>query len=480
MPNLPIVLVVDDEVRSLEAIRRTLEEEFEVLVAASAAEAEAILQKEWVQVILCDQRMPGETGVSFLERVRETWPDVVRMVISGYTDTEDIIAGINRGGIYQYIVKPWHPETLLGQIREAARLYQLEKLNGHLALEMRTAEPVLRERVASKHKEVKRHYDFSRIVRSADSPLNALCETVQRIAAYDISILITGESGTGKELLARAVHYGSNRAEQAFVVENCGALPDQLLESELFGHKKGAYTGAYEDRVGLFELASGGTLFLDEIGETSPAFQVKLLRVLQEGEIRPLGSSRTRKVDVRVIAATNRDLEQGVRDKLFRQDLYYRVASFTVQMPPLRQRAMDIPLIAQRILDEAMRAFGKNVKGISREAMESLCAYSWPGNVRELQNEICRMLALANSGELGAELLSPQVLRAALPDEEAELNFLVGIDGSLKERMEKLEGHIIRETLIRHRWNKSKAARELGLSRVGLRGKLARYDVGGE
>lgn len=477
MPNLPIVLVVDDEVRSLEAIRRTLEEEFEVLTAASAAEAEAILKKEWVQVILCDQRMPGETGVSFLERVREAWPDVVRMVISGYTDTDDIIAGINRGGIYQYIVKPWHPETLLEKVREAAQLHQLEKQDGQLALEMRTAGQVLRGQVERKREAVKKRYDFSRIVRAGDSPLNALCETVQRIAGYDISILITGESGTGKELLARATHYNSSRAERAFVVENCGAMPDQLLESELFGHKKGAYTGAYEDRVGLFEQASGGTIFLDEIGDTSPAFQVKLLRVLQEGEIRPLGSSRTRKVDVRVIAATNRDLEQDVRDNRFRQDLYYRVASFTVCLPSLRERPNDIPLIAGRILDDAMRMFGKKVKGFSREAMDCLCAYHWPGNVRELQNEICRMLALANAGELGAELISPRVLRAGLPEEEAELRFLVGIDGSLKQRMGKLEGHIIRETLIRHRWNKSKAAGELGLSRVGLRNKLARYDL---
>ncbi|MEW6132812.1 MAG: sigma-54 dependent transcriptional regulator [Pseudomonadota bacterium] len=474
---LPAVLVVDDEVRSLEAIRRTLEEEFRVLTAASAAQAEDILRKEWVQVILCDQRMPGETGVAFLERVREAWPDVVRLVISGYTDTDDIIAGINRGGIYQYIVKPWHPDTLLEKVREAAHLHQLGKQDGQLALEMRTAEQVLRKQVELKQQAVRRNYDFSRIVRAEDSPLNELCKTVQRIAGYDISILITGESGTGKELLARAIHYNSSRADRAFVVENCGALPDQLLESELFGHKKGAYTGAYEDRVGLFEQASGGTIFLDEIGETSPAFQVKLLRVLQEGEIRPLGSPRTRKVDVRVIAATNRDLERDVRDGRFRQDLFYRIASFTVRLPPLRERAGDIPLLAQRILDEASRAFGKKTRGFSREALGALQAYHWPGNVRELQNEIYRVLALANRPELGAELLSPHVLRAAAPEQEAELEYLAGTDGSLKERLERLEARIIRETLIRHRWNKSKAARELGLSRVGLRNKLTRYEL---
>ena len=195
-------------------------------------------------------------------------------------------------------------------------------------------EPVLRGEVARKREVVKSRFDFSRIVRAEGSSLNALCAMVERFSGYDIPILITGESGTGKELLARSIHYNSTRGDKPFVAENCGALPDQLLESELFGHKKGAFTGAYEDRVGLFEQANGGTIFLDEIGETSAAFQVKLLRVLQEREIRPLGVSRTRKIDVRVIAATNRDLEQEVREKRFRQDLYYRIAGFSVHMPP--------------------------------------------------------------------------------------------------------------------------------------------------
>src|SRR5690606_35644431 len=217
---------------------------------------------------------------------------------------------------------------------------------------------------------------------------------VERLAALDIPVLLTGESGTGKELLARALHFDSPRAGEAFVVENCGALPDQLLESELFGHKRGAFTGAFEDRVGLFRQADGGTMLLDEIGETSAAFQVKLLRTLQEGEIRPLGSSRTQAVDVRVVAATNRDLEAEVRSGRFREDLYYRLAAFTLHVPPLRERPMDIPLIAQSLADETGAALGRRFAPLSRELVACLTAWRWPGNVRELRNEVLRMAAL--------------------------------------------------------------------------------------
>lgn len=320
--------------------------------------------------------------------------------------------------------------------------------------------------------------DLDRLVRASDSPLNAVCELAEAVAPYDISVLITGESGTGKELLARAIHDRSLRASRAFVVENCGAVPDPLLESELFGHRRGAFTGAYEDHVGLFQQADGGTLLLDEIGETSPAFQVKLLRVLQNGEIRPVGSSRTLRVNVRVIAATNRNLQEEVRRGRFREDLYYRLAMVTLHVPALRERPMDIPLIANHILARAMAALGKPVEGFTEEALALLKAYRWPGNVRQLENEIVRMLALARGPRLGAELLSSQVFHAAEEEaDEAAFTTLSRLDGTLKERMEILEARMLKETLIRHRWNKTQAARELGLSRAGLRSKLARYGM---
>jgi len=477
VPNLPTVLVVDDEVRSQESLRRTLEEEFYVFTASGAEDALALLEHEWMHVILCDQRMPGTSGVDFLKQVRERWPDTVRIILSGYTETEDIIAGINAAGIYQYITKPWHPESLLLSVRAAAQLYRLQQENQQASLELRTTEPVLRRRVEAKREALKSRNDFLRLVRSRESPVNRVCQMAQRIAPYDISILITGESGTGKELLARAIHYGSSRADRVFVIENCGALSDSLLESELFGHKRGAFTGAFENRVGLFEQADGGTIFLDEIGDTTPAFQVKLLRVLQEGEIRPLGSSRSRKVDVRVISATNRNLEEDVRNGRFREDLYYRLTTFALHVPPLRERVQDIRPLADHLLGEATRALDKPVKGFTAEAIDCLCAYHWPGNVRELQNEIIRMLALVDGEYLGAELLTPRVLRAAGQEQESDTPLAGTGVGPLKERIEVLEKSVLKETLIRHRWNKSRAAQELGLSRVGLRAKLQRFGL---
>jgi two-component system response regulator HupR/HoxA len=474
---LPSILVIDDEVRSQESIRRTLDEEFNVLTASSAEEGRTIMERERVQVVLCDHRMPGVTGIDFLREVRERWPDAVRMIISGHTDVEDIIAGINDAGIYQYILKPWHPESLLLNVRGAAQLYDLQQQSNRMNIELRTAQPVLQKRVAAKHEKLRTYYEFARIVRSAASPLNGVIELASRVANSDIAVHISGESGTGKELLGRAIHYSSPRATRAFVIENCGAMSDQLLESELFGHKRGSFTGAFEDRIGLFEQADGGTIFLDEIGETSPSFQVKLLRVLQEGEIRPVGSSRSRKVDVRVLSATNRDLEEEVRKGRFREDLYYRLTQFVLPMPALRERTMDIPLIALALLREAAPAMGKQIEGFTPEAIECLSNYQWPGNVREMQNEILRAILLCDTDYIGAHLFSPKVLRAAPEEQSQDMSILAGLDGSLKERMDALEARVLRECLIRHRWNKTRAATELGLSRVGLRSKLARYGL---
>ena len=475
---VPTVLVVDDEVRSQEALRRTLDEEFVVFTAGGADAALQVMTAEFVQIILCDQRMPGTSGVEFLRQVRAQWPDTIRIILSGYTETADIIAGINEAGIWQYLLKPWHPEQLLLTLKGAAALWRLQQDNQRLSLELRDNPQQIQARVAAKRVAAAARSGFERITRAAASPLNAVCDQALRVAPHDLAILITGESGTGKELLARAIHYASNRAERAFVVENCGALPDQLLEAELFGHKRGAFTGAYEDRIGLFQQADGGTIFLDEIGETSPAFQVKLLRALQEGEIRPVGSPRSVSVNVRVIAATNRNLEDDMRAGRFREDLYYRLAGMTLHMPALRERTMDIAPIAQGLLERAQAGQRRRVKGFSAEALACIGAYRWPGNVRELQNEIQRMLALGESDWLGAELLSPRVLRAAAADgQERELQFLAGLDGSLKERIEQLEACLIKEVLVRHRWNKTRAAAELGLSRVGLRQKLARYGM---
>lgn len=484
MSKRPIVLVIDDEVRSQETLRRVLEgDEYQVLTAGSAVEAGRILESEMVDIILCDQRMPGMTGVEFLKRARDMWPDAVRMIISGYTDSEDIIAGLNDAGIYQYITKPWDPEELLSIVKGAVELMKLQRDSAIATVEMKQAAAPVKKRLKETTARLKKQFDFSHIVHEPNGPMARVLDLAAKGAAVDISVLIAGESGTGKEVLARAIHYNSPRFDKPFVAENCGALPDELLESELFGCKKGAFTGAYEDRIGLFEKADGGTIFLDEVGETSPAFQVKLLRVLQDGEFRPLGSQRTRKVDVRVITATNRVLEKEIKAKRFREDLYYRLAAFPITLPPLRERPVDIPLLANDILENVARQFDSPVKSISTTVMDVFVRYPWPGNVREMQNEIQRMVALADGEILDVQTLSPRLCDGSVNEIMVDKMVAFGegwkpiLGLALRDQVEMLERQILSAALERHNGNISRVADEMGLSRVGLRGKLQRYDL---
>lgn len=478
MRNLPTVLVLDDEKRSVETLARILGDDFDVHGATTIDEAEQILKREWVQIILCDQRMPQMSGVDFLATVRQKWPEVIRIIISGYSDPRDIINAVNDAGIYQYITKPWQPADLILTLKNAAALFILQRQNERLSVELKLKPETLADELVEKRRLLQSRFDWDQgIVRAPESSMNQVVEIIHHVAPFDVSVLLTGESGTGKELCARAIHYNSMRQDAPFVAENCGALPDELLESELFGHKRGAFTGAIDDRVGLFEMANGGTIFLDEIGEISPAFQVKLLRVLQEREIRPLGSNKSRSINVRLIAATNRNLEEEVKKGNFRQDLYYRLATFCVHLPPLRDRKHDIEPLAYNILEDTMKQLGKKVSGFTEEAISCLKAYDWPGNVRQLQNEINRMLVMAHGDTLGADLISARIVLAAPEESQADMTLLSEADGSLKERLEALEASILKEALIRHRWNKTRAAEELGLSRVGLRNKLDRYEL---
>ncbi|MCO6184623.1 sigma-54 dependent transcriptional regulator [Rhizobium sp. L1K21] len=471
------VLVVDDEPRSLEAIKRVLTDEFEIICANNAAEAEAVLEGELVQILLCDQRMPGESGVTFLKRARERWPDTIRLIISGYTDSDDIIDSVNNAGIYRYITKPWNPDELIACMRECASLWRLQHEAGEVNVEVKPVRDLLQKAVSDKRRVERSKFGFDRIIHVDGSPVADAIELAKRAADYDVSVLITGASGTGKELLARAIHHESSRADRPFVVENCGALPDDLLESELFGCKKGAFTGAYQDRIGLFELADSGTIFLDEIGETSPAFQVKLLRVLQEGEIRPLGAQRTRKVNVRVIAATNRDLLAEVAAGRFRRDLYYRVAAFPIHMPALKDRTGDISAIASRTLTQINQAFGRQVCGFHPRTLELMTAYDWPGNVRELHNEIQRMVVLSqDNGPLGDDLLSLAIRNGVRTAAEPESRFAPQ-GRALKDVVAAMEKAAIEKSLERNGGNISHTADELGLSRVGLRSKMDRYQL---
>ncbi len=463
MSDSATVLVIHSDESRVSALRELLlADNHDVHSAQTSEDALAIMESEWVQVVLCEQ---GFGDGSQLCHITDRWPEVISILLASQ-------AGIDESdcdSVFQVITYPWQDEALRLSVQTAVEVFRLRRQNELMSLE---------RRVAGEHPDpLCGVEEDDGIVRASDSPMNDICDRVRQVAPFDIPVLITGESGTGKELAARAVHNHSLRWQQSFIVENCGALPDELLESELFGYRKGAFTGAVEDRVGLFERANGGTVFLDEIGEISPAFQVKLLRVLQEQEIRPLGSAETRKIDVRVIAATNKDLEAEVAEGRFREDLYYRLSTVTVHIPSLRDRRGDIEPLANALLRTAVTGLGKPCRGLSADALASMQAYHWPGNVRELQNEIQRMLVESKDEMLGAELLSPRVIRAAPPGNDlAEVN-ASALSGTLKSRIQSIEIQILREALVRHRWNKSRAAKELGLSRVGLRSKLERYGL---
>ncbi|ESQ85290.1 hypothetical protein AEAC466_06135 [Asticcacaulis sp. AC466] len=479
MDIVPAVLVVDDEIRSVEAIELNLEDEFRVLTATSAAQALELLENEWIGVVISDQRMPGMSGVDFLTQVRERWPDVVRILITGYTDVEDIVRSVNESGIYQFIAKPWHPDELILAARNGLALNRLQHDNERLMLELRMVAPAVEDRLKARQAQAEDAFSFQTVIRGAHSSMNAACALAEKVAGFDIPVLIQGETGTGKSLIARGIHYGSPRQAAPFFAATCTGLSDEALESELFGHRKGAFVGATESRVGLFEQAHGGTVLLHDIADISPTFQMKLMRFLKEGEIRPFGSNIPRTVNVRILAATRRDLKADVAAGLFREDLYYRLAVSPILLPPLRDRREDIAAIATELLQRATLRYGKPVAGFTREALAVLRRYAWPGNIRELENQIARMLMLSGTATLGAELIDTHILHAegpeAVPDEVAEA--MLGGGGDLKDRVERMEARILRETLIRHRWNKSRAAEELGLSRVGLRAKLDRYGI---
>ncbi len=327
------------------------------------------------------------------------------------------------------------------------------------------------EKVGELSKELGTRYGFDRMIGKS-SPMQDLYRLLDRVCESDATVLINGENGTGKELIAKALHYNSRRKDKKFVVVNCGAFNENLLESELFGHMKGAFTGAIKDKKGLFEEADGGTLFLDEIGETSMSMQVKMLRVLQEGTFTPVGATVTKRVNVRILAATNRDLQKMVKEGYFREDLYYRLKVINLTVPPLRERKEDIPLLAEHFLKKFNKERGQN-KVIGSSTLERLINHDWPGNVRELENEVERLCVLsANDGEIQPDVLSQHIYDNAK-------NKYPGyrVAGRLKDALEELEKEMIREGLERTRWNKSKLAKELGISRAGLIMKVEKYGL---
>jgi two-component system response regulator HupR/HoxA len=329
------------------------------------------------------------------------------------------------------------------------------------------------DRIRELNKELGSRYKYDNMIGKS-KPMQSLYSLLDKIRTADSTVLIQGENGTGKELIAKAIHYNSHRKDKAFVIQNCSAFNDNLLESELFGHIKGSFTGAIRDKKGLFEMADKGTFFLDEIGDTSPTMQVKLLRVLQEGTFTPVGSTETRKVDVRIVAATNKNLKEMVEQGTFREDLYYRLNVINLRVPPLRERKEDIPLLAEAFLSKACDASGAVKKQLTKRALEKLYDYAWPGNVRELQNEMERLVVLAgDEGKILPEMLSPKIMEAG---EKTKVQG-ARLHGKLKDALEDLEREMIREGLRRTGWNKSKLAKELGISRAGLIMKVEKYGL---
>lgn len=474
------ILLLDDEEAILESLEMTLADEYRVFTARSGEEGLEILAREQIALVISDQVMPGMSGVEFLERVEKHHPETIRMMLTGYADLGSLTRAINQGHIYRYVPKPWEPDELRLDVRRALEAWQLRQQNVRLASELAVANERLQRENLFLRREVERRYAFDQLI--GESPaMHRVFDVIEKVAGTDATVLLTGETGTGKDLVARAIHYAGARKAGRFVAQNCGALPETLLESELFGHKRGAFTGAHADKKGLFELADGGTIFLDEIGETRPGMQVRLLRVLQDGEIRPLGSSETRKVDVRIIAATNRDLRAEVAERRFREDLYYRLRVVEIHLPPLRERRSDIPALAHRFLDRANAKMGRVLRGFSQSAMERFMAHSWAGNVRELENEIERVAALAGEADLvTVDMLSEEIggqTRAPAP--VAPGTTVAGVELDLNRAVDALKRSMI-EAAIHETGSKSRAAERLGIPRQSLQKMMKRLELGAD
>jgi DNA-binding NtrC family response regulator len=448
--NRGSVLVVDDDALFRAALVRYLEaESFAVVAEGDPSAALERLEQRPFDLVLTDLRMPGLDGVAFIKRVRALDPEAVCIVVTGFPNPERSIEALAAGAFW-FIEKNYDRIPALGPLVEKALEFRrLHGANRQLQRQLET------------------RYGFENIVGESES-LRALLDKVRKVADSEATVLVLGESGAGKELVARAIHYNSPRAARPFVAINCGAIPEELLESELFGHVRGAFTGALRDRVGRFAAANGGTLFLDEIGDMSPRLQTKVLRVLQEREFEPVGSSRTERADVRIVAATNQNLNEMIREKRFRQDLYFRLAVVDVTVPPLRARREDIPLLVRHFLEIQRRSYPE-VQGLTDAALKRMVEYDWPGNVRELQGLVERLAILRRSGWIDETDLPPGVMGqttervpVSLPAEGVDFEALVG----------SFEAELIQQALAATGWNKNRAAQLLGLKRTTLVEKI--------
>ncbi len=446
------VLVIDDDDSLRRVTEFTLHEAgYRVVTANDGEEGLRVFDLETPGVVITDIQMPGITGYEVLKTIKSRHPETLVIVITAFGTVEKAVEAMKLGA-YDYLTKPFSRDELCLVMAKAFSFSGLKEENTRL------------------REELTQRADFSHLVGMSDG-MQQVFGVVRRVAATEATVLITGESGTGKELIARAIHNGSERREQPFVAVNCAAIPRELLESELFGHVKGAFTGAIKDRKGKFALAEGGTLFLDEVGELPLELQPKLLRALQEREIEPVGGTPG-KVDVRVVAATNLDIDAAMEEGSFREDLYYRLAVIPVDLPPLRARKSDIPLLVRHFLKK--HGGGAEI-GISDEAMACLETYGWPGNVRELENAIERMIILRHGDIIEERDLPPKITRRESPGENRVLNL-----PEAGYSLEDLEKEAVREALERNGWNQTRAAAFLRIPRHTLIYRMEKYRISKE
>jgi two-component system NtrC family response regulator len=453
MNDSKTVLLIDDD----ESLRRVVEynlreDGYRVLTAADGTSGLQAFQAEPVDLVLTDVRMPEMDGLNLLTRVKTMQPDLPVVVLTAHGTINSAVEAMKLGAS-DYLTKPFNREQLKAAVRKALEVAALTTENRYL-----------REVVADR-------FSFVNMIAGSRA-MRAVTDTAGRVAQSDTTVLLEGESGTGKELLAKAIHFHSSRARAPFVTINCGAIPEQLLESELFGHRRGSFTGAVGDKRGKFEAADRGTIFLDEIGELPTVLQVKILRVLQEREIDKVGETRAIKVDVRVIAATNRDLEKMIADETFRDDLYYRVAVVSIRVPPLRERSDDIPLLVDHFVSKHAERLGRQRPNVEKAVYSVFNLYSWPGNIRELENVIERALVLDKDSTLGVDDLPERLrtreqrvanLRMELPDEGVSL--------------EDVERELLLASLHKHNWNQTRAAAFLNITRSALLYRMQKFGL---
>ena len=443
------ILVVDDEVHMQVLLKRILEKEsYKVESASSGEEGLERLDKGWFDLVISDLQLPGMHGLEFIKRAKELSPAIPCIVLTGYGTIPSAVTAMKEGA-FEYLTKPADNDEIKLVVEKVLDLYRHTREVERLMAQGNNGS------------------DFSNIVGRA-KPMKTLFHVIKIVARSNSTVLIQGESGTGKELIAKAIHQHSPRHDRPFVALDCGTLPETLLESELFGHVRGAFTGAISNKKGLFEEADGGTLLLDEIADTTPAFQSKLLRALQENEIRPVGNNHLVKIDVRVIASTNRDLKKDVDRGTFREDLYYRLAVVPIMVPPLNRRREDIPLLVEHFLKKYCDQNGLEPKTISANSLRLLMNYSWPGNVRELENVIERAVLMSTGSAV-----NPEVYPVETEEEENPMP----LHQATREVTENVERQKIMEALQKAEGNRSRAARLLGISRATLYEKLKTYNL---